>query len=298
MWSQNLCRTCGQISETCHPIYDVDSSGVIEQKIKSALQLNIDDSDRKPKQICNTCLAKLNDLIDFINLAQVTNLKFDSIYSSSLKKISNLWTSDLLSGLQQENTMNGGTIILNSTKSLENPTPSLTNFKESSQTTVPSQKYQEYEQKCNPINITKSVLSQTNEENNYDLTFESVCNSLRFSSLNLQTKENYFCNNYKQYQPQMFNNLYGLKKKLKVEPNEIKKKPDVNALEKSKKSTSLQTCRNSLNDCKLCGKKFESKKQLLNHEGAHLREIFRVGFNKKRALMKKSLTSKLKTNVK
>ncbi|KAJ8968498.1 hypothetical protein NQ317_014670 [Molorchus minor] len=81
-WSQNLCRICGQVSENCHFIYDKDATSPLEAKIKKCLNLELNKSDFKPKQMCNACVAKLNDLCDFIDICHATNKKFDSIYYS------------------------------------------------------------------------------------------------------------------------------------------------------------------------------------------------------------------------
>ncbi|KAJ8931431.1 hypothetical protein NQ314_015657 [Rhamnusium bicolor] len=82
-WSQNLCRTCGQISDTCHFIYNKDIPSSLENKIKKYLHLNLYKGDYKPKQICNSCIIKLNEFADFIDTCHTTNQKFEMIYFNS-----------------------------------------------------------------------------------------------------------------------------------------------------------------------------------------------------------------------
>ncbi|KAJ8943265.1 hypothetical protein NQ318_017283 [Aromia moschata] len=82
-WSQNLCRTCGQISETCHFIYNKDAPNTLECKLKKCLNLDLCKGDYKPKQICHSCVIKLNELSDFIDICYATNEKLESIYYTS-----------------------------------------------------------------------------------------------------------------------------------------------------------------------------------------------------------------------
>lgn len=44
MWSSNLCRICGKISDLCHSIYNNDpTSNSIEEKIKKCLRLDVSE---------------------------------------------------------------------------------------------------------------------------------------------------------------------------------------------------------------------------------------------------------------
>ncbi|KAJ8923248.1 hypothetical protein NQ315_001804 [Exocentrus adspersus] len=82
-WTQNLCRICGQISETCHSIYSADVASVLEDKIKKCFNLTMCRGDYKPQQICNSCVLKLDEFSRFIDTCYSTNEKFESIYYSS-----------------------------------------------------------------------------------------------------------------------------------------------------------------------------------------------------------------------
>ncbi|XP_018565872.1 zinc finger protein 675-like [Anoplophora glabripennis] len=82
-WTQNLCRCCGQISETCHSIFNSEIPSALEDKIKKCLNLNLCKDDYKPKQICNGCVVKLNEFSEFMDTCYATNQKFESIYFNS-----------------------------------------------------------------------------------------------------------------------------------------------------------------------------------------------------------------------
>lgn len=127
----NICRLCAEISDSLFPIFDVDltSKNRIDVKIKKCFpSLLIDERDLKPKQICMSCLSKLNVCDELFDLCFSAESKFNSILNepSSLqgdkgtvvetcviKQSSNcLWPADSSKSEKTVTVHDGGVIVL------------------------------------------------------------------------------------------------------------------------------------------------------------------------------------------
>lgn len=102
VWTKHLCRICAQIGDACYPIFDTTSGRNIEMKMKRCFsfmvvtnsiykiitspnlqKLQVFKDDYKPKEICNCCYMKLNELFEFIEMCYASNGKFETMVFSS-----------------------------------------------------------------------------------------------------------------------------------------------------------------------------------------------------------------------
>ncbi|KAK9732174.1 Zinc-finger associated domain (zf-AD) [Popillia japonica] len=83
VWTRHLCRICAQIGDACYPIFDSSSGRNIEMKMQKCFSFIVFTDDYKPKEICNCCYMKLNDLYEFIEMCYTSNNKFETMVFSS-----------------------------------------------------------------------------------------------------------------------------------------------------------------------------------------------------------------------
>ncbi|KRT79242.1 zinc-finger associated domain containing protein [Oryctes borbonicus] len=83
VWTRHLCRICAQIGDACYPIFDTTSGRNIEIKMRKCFSFLIFRDDYKPKEICNCCYMKLNDLFEFVEMCYTSNSKFETMVFSS-----------------------------------------------------------------------------------------------------------------------------------------------------------------------------------------------------------------------
>ncbi|KAF4522938.1 hypothetical protein B566_EDAN012633 [Ephemera danica] len=59
LFGNNMCRLCAGTEEVCIPIFNKDGDARILHKIKRCIPISVSEHDEKPKQLCYSCMSKL-----------------------------------------------------------------------------------------------------------------------------------------------------------------------------------------------------------------------------------------------
>ncbi|KAG8231391.1 hypothetical protein J437_LFUL011327 [Ladona fulva] len=83
-FGNNVCRLCANISDVLVPVYSKDNKEKLEFKIKKCLPIVINKDDEKPKQVCLSCISKLNICNDLVEQCLAAEFKFEGALQSRI----------------------------------------------------------------------------------------------------------------------------------------------------------------------------------------------------------------------